>query len=46
MTMDEFLGLFNRWRVPNRWISSAESEEYLALVTYLVEHPYRPQYLV
>ena len=46
LTMDEFLSLFNRTGVANRSISSADSAEYLTLVTYLVERPYRRQHVV
>lgn len=37
LTVSEFLGLFGRKRNESRWMGSADSEEYLALVTYLVE---------
>ena len=37
LTVDEFLALFSRAPVVDRWIGSADSQEYLTLVTYLVE---------
>jgi hypothetical protein len=37
MTVDELLALFGRAPVENRRVSSADSEEYLAMVTYLVD---------
>ena len=36
LTIAEFLGLFGRPPDDSRWMASADSEEYLALVTYLV----------
>ena len=36
MTIDEFFGLFGRTPDQARWASSADSHEYLTLVTYLV----------
>ena len=46
LTLDEFLGLFGRTRVANPSISSADSEEYLTLVMYLVERPHHRQHSV
>jgi hypothetical protein len=46
LTLDEFLGLFGRTRVANPSISSADSEEYLTLVMYLVERPHHRQHIV
>ena len=37
LTVDEFLALFGRRPEVGRWIGSADSQEYLTLVTYLVE---------
>lgn len=37
LTVDEFLALFHRRPEVGRWIGSADSEEYLTLVTYLLE---------
>ena len=37
LTLDEFLSLFRRTPELGRWVSSADSQEYLTLVTYLVE---------
>lgn len=36
LTVDEFLALFGRTPDVGRWVGSADSEEYLRLVTYLV----------
>lgn len=41
LTIAEFLGLFGRTPDDSRWMASADSEEYLALVTYLVARPSR-----
>ena len=37
LTVDEFFALFGRTPEVGRWIGSADSQEYLTLVTYLVE---------
>lgn len=37
LTVDEFLALFGRTPDFGRWIHSVDSQEYLTLVTYLVE---------
>ena len=37
LTVDEFLALFGRVPEVGRWIGSADSQEFLTLVTYLVE---------
>ena len=37
LTQNEFLALFGRTGDESRWVGSADSEEYLTLVTYLVE---------
>jgi hypothetical protein len=42
LTVDEFLALFSRAPGVDRWVSSADSEEYLTLITYLVARQYRP----
>ena len=42
LTADEFLALFSRAPGVNRWMSSADSAEYLTLITYLVARQYRP----
>lgn len=36
LTVDEFLALFRRPPGVDRWVSSADSQEYLNLITYLV----------
>jgi hypothetical protein len=36
MTVEEMLSLFHRSSGDARWLSSADAEEYLAIVTYLV----------
>jgi hypothetical protein len=36
MTVEELLSLFHRSSGDARWLSSADAEEYLAIVTYLV----------
>ena len=41
LTVDEFLALFSRARGVDRWVSSADSAEYLTLITYLVGRQYR-----
>jgi hypothetical protein len=38
LTLNEFFGLFGRTPEQRRWLSFAESEEYLALARYLVGH--------
>ena len=35
LTVDEFLALFRRAPGVDRWMSSADAEEYLTLITYL-----------
>ena len=37
LTVREFLGLFGLQGNESQWMGSADSEEYLTLVTYLVE---------
>ena len=37
LAIDEFFALFGRTPEQARWAGSADSEEYLALVTYLVQ---------
>jgi hypothetical protein len=37
LTVNEFLAIFGRTPEVGRWVASADSEEYLTLVTYLVE---------
>jgi hypothetical protein len=37
LTVNEFLALFGRTVHESRWVGSADSQEYLTLVTYLVE---------
>jgi hypothetical protein len=37
LTVNEFLRLFGLTANESRWMGSADSEEYLTLVTYLVE---------
>jgi hypothetical protein len=37
LTVNEFLALFGHTRDVSRWMGSADSDEYLTLVTYLVE---------
>jgi len=39
--INELLALFGRAREQTRWLSFADSEEYLAVVTYVVERSYR-----
>ena len=37
LTLNEFFALFGRAAEQARWLGSADSEEYLSLVAYLVE---------
>jgi hypothetical protein len=37
LSLSELFALFGRGLDQTRWLASAESEEYLALVSYLVE---------
>ncbi len=37
LTFNEFFALFGRKGDESRWVGSADSDEYLTLVTYLVE---------
>lgn len=37
LSLNEVFALFGRGPEQTRWLGSAEAEEYLALVTYLVE---------
>jgi hypothetical protein len=37
MTTDEFFALFGRTSEDSRWAGSADSEEYLTVVTYLAQ---------
>jgi len=37
LTVNEFLALFGHTPHVSRWMGSADSDEYLTLVTYLVE---------
>jgi hypothetical protein len=46
LTVDEFLALFSRTPAGSRWMSSVDAAEYLALVTYLVEHRHRRRQIV
>lgn len=41
MTTDEFFALFGRTSEDSRWAGSADSEEYLTVVTYLVQRASR-----
>lgn len=41
LTIDEVLALFGRSSDESRWVSYADSEEYLAMVTYVVERFHR-----
>jgi len=36
MTVEEMLALFHRSSGDARWLSSADADEYLAIVTYIV----------
>ena len=38
LTDGEFLAIFGHTPAAARWVASADSEEYLALVTYLAEN--------
>jgi hypothetical protein len=42
LTIDELLAIFDRPPDVGKWVGSADSQEYLALVTYLVERS-KPQ---
>jgi hypothetical protein len=37
LTLTELFALFGRTTDETRWVGSADSEEYLAVVTYLVQ---------
>jgi hypothetical protein len=37
LTMSEVFGLFGRTAEDTRWVASADSQEYLAVVLYLVQ---------
>jgi hypothetical protein len=37
LTLSELFALFGRTSDDTRWVGSADSEEYLAVVTYLVQ---------
>jgi hypothetical protein len=37
LTLTELFSLFGRTADETRWVGSADSEEYLAVVTYLVQ---------
>jgi hypothetical protein len=37
LTLSELFALFGRSTDETRWVGSADSEEYLAVVTYLVQ---------
>ena len=41
LSVNELLALFGRTPDQTRWVGFADSEEYLAVVTYVVEHSYR-----
>jgi hypothetical protein len=41
MTVQELLTLFHRSSGDARWLSSADADEYLAIVTYLVSRDVR-----
>lgn len=43
LTMSELFALFSRSLVDTRWIGCADSEEYLAVVTYLTQRTSRAQ---
>ena len=43
LTNEEFLGLFGRTPEQSRWAGSADPEEYLTLVTYLIERSHWSQ---
>lgn len=42
LTVDEFLAIFSRPPSVGRWVAAADSEEYLTLVTFLVERQNHP----
>jgi hypothetical protein len=42
LSVNELLALFGRAPEQTRLLSFADSEEYLAVVTYVVERSYRP----
>jgi hypothetical protein len=42
LTIDEFLAMFGRPASVSRWVAAADSEEYLTLVTFLVERQNHP----
>jgi hypothetical protein len=46
LTEDEFLALFSRAPAVGRWMSAADSAEYLALITYLVDRQHHRQRVV
>jgi hypothetical protein len=41
LTVNELFALFGRTPEQTRWVGFADSEEYLAVVTYVVERSYR-----
>lgn len=41
LTVNELFALFGRTPDATRWVGFADSEEYLAVVTYVVERSYR-----
>lgn len=41
LSLTEFFALFGCTPEQTRWLGSAESQEYLALVAYLVERSYK-----
>ena len=41
LSVNELLALFGRTPDQTRWVGFADSEEYLAVVTYVVGHSYR-----
>lgn len=41
MTVEDMLSLFHRSSADARWLSSADAEEYLAIVTYIVSRDVR-----
>jgi len=41
LTIEEFLALFRRTPDTSNWVASADSEEYLKLIAFLVERPRR-----
>jgi len=42
LTMSDVFSLFGRQAEDTRWVASADSQEYLAVVLYLVQRKQRP----